>query len=477
MSIAIKLYTFTKRENSTAQPSGGTKFDCNLKDETSIINPEILISASSLSSYNYAYISDFGRYYFIRDIVSVRNNLWRLSLECDVLATYKSQIGDSAEYVLRSSSDYSGDIIDNLYPMTGNTTLLQDYTATAPFSTSNITNIIGIINNNNSHKFGAVQYYAITESELGDLMAYLLSTPEENQGLGQQIMNVVAPLTDPEFINFVKMSITDPQQYIVESYMLPYKPPIASSGQTLKAGWFNISQATGDIIGASSGQFNISGANGSLTLPDHPQAADRGNYLNLEPFSKYWLYLGPFGKYPLDSVTFYNTREVSWTIDGDLFGNITCKLYCDSKIIDTLYANVKCNFPVGQVSMDVSRAANSAIGTAITLGSGYVSGDPNAITSGLSGIISTASAMMPQSKSNTTQGSFINTFDLFRCYAECHEVVDEDNYHRGKPYCAVAVISTLPGYLLVADPDISISGTQEENEKIKAYMAGGFYYE
>ena len=477
MSISVKLYTFSKRENSTAQPTGGTTYNCTFKEPTSIITPVILIDATTVTAYNYAYIASFNRYYFIRDIVTVANNLWEISLECDVMASYKSQIGSSSEYVLRSASDYNTLIMDNLYPMTAETSISQDYTATAPFSSSNITRIIGIINNNSSHKFGAVQYYAITETELGDLMAYLLSTPEENAGLGQQIMNVVAPLTDPDLINYVKMSITDPQQYIVESYMLPYKPPVASSGQTLKAGWFNISAAQGDIIGASSGQFNISGANGSLTLPDHPLAASRGEYLNLEPFSKYWLYLGPFGVYPLDSMKFATTRQIDWTIDGDLFGNITCKLYVDSKIIDTLYANVKCNFPVGQVSMDVSRAANSAIGTAVSLGAGYVSGDPNAITSGLSGIISTASALLPMNRSNSTQGSFINTFDAFRAYGEFHNVVDEDITHRGKPLCEEVAINTLSGYVLVADPDIAIPGTMEENQKIKQYMSTGFYYE
>ena len=63
-----------------------------LKDETSVINPVILLEAGNLSLYNYAYIPDFHRYYFIRDIVSVRTGLWRLTFDVDVLESFKSGI-------------------------------------------------------------------------------------------------------------------------------------------------------------------------------------------------------------------------------------------------------------------------------------------------------------------------------------------------------------------------------------------------
>ena len=70
MSITVTLYTFSKRENSTAQPSTGTDFYCVLKQPTSIINPTLEISASDITGYNYAYIAAFGRYYFMKDITS-----------------------------------------------------------------------------------------------------------------------------------------------------------------------------------------------------------------------------------------------------------------------------------------------------------------------------------------------------------------------------------------------------------------------
>lgn len=72
--------------------SSGLTLSGSLRNESSIINPTILIEADNPSSYNYAYISEFGRYYFITDIVSVRTGLWRISLSVDVLMSFQSQI-------------------------------------------------------------------------------------------------------------------------------------------------------------------------------------------------------------------------------------------------------------------------------------------------------------------------------------------------------------------------------------------------
>lgn len=63
-----------------------------LKQETSVIRPSVIIEASNLSVYNYMYISEFGRYYFITDIVSIKNGLWRISGVVDVLMSFKSAI-------------------------------------------------------------------------------------------------------------------------------------------------------------------------------------------------------------------------------------------------------------------------------------------------------------------------------------------------------------------------------------------------
>jgi hypothetical protein len=73
--------------------SAGSTYNCALKDDTSVLDPVIILQTSdNIFSYNYMYIQEFGRYYFIKDIKSLNNNRWQVSAHVDVLETYKTQI-------------------------------------------------------------------------------------------------------------------------------------------------------------------------------------------------------------------------------------------------------------------------------------------------------------------------------------------------------------------------------------------------
>lgn len=89
-----------------------------LKEETSVVRPTILIERSTYPECNYAYISQFKRYYFVTEIVSVRNNLWAISMECDVLNTYKTGIKKCVGFVDRCEVGYNPMVIDNLVTVT-----------------------------------------------------------------------------------------------------------------------------------------------------------------------------------------------------------------------------------------------------------------------------------------------------------------------------------------------------------------------
>lgn len=49
-------------------------------------------STTDLSGVNYAYISDFGRYYFVEAINALRNNIYVLTLRVDVLMSFATEI-------------------------------------------------------------------------------------------------------------------------------------------------------------------------------------------------------------------------------------------------------------------------------------------------------------------------------------------------------------------------------------------------
>ena len=66
----------------------------DLRQGTSIINPTIDFQYETTISpkFNYVYIPDFRRYYFLKNLTSVRNNLWRMDLHVDVLMSFKEEI-------------------------------------------------------------------------------------------------------------------------------------------------------------------------------------------------------------------------------------------------------------------------------------------------------------------------------------------------------------------------------------------------
>lgn len=70
-------------------------FDLFLRSDTDIVNPSIpltRIPGIEFSDYNYAFIPDLFRFYFVRDWSIVNLSIVRLGLELDYLETYKEKI-------------------------------------------------------------------------------------------------------------------------------------------------------------------------------------------------------------------------------------------------------------------------------------------------------------------------------------------------------------------------------------------------
>lgn len=72
-----------------------------LKDGCSVLSPSVVLTGENLSGYNYAYIPQFSRYYFIKEITSVKSGLWEISMRVDVLETYKDSIKANTAIIKR----------------------------------------------------------------------------------------------------------------------------------------------------------------------------------------------------------------------------------------------------------------------------------------------------------------------------------------------------------------------------------------
>ena len=117
MSISIQLM----QNNSPVEKIGksltaGGSYTCLIKENTSIIDPVIILNTSdSISGYNYMYIPDFGRYYFIKDIISLNNNRWEIQAHVDVLESYKTDILANSAVLKRQQNMYNLYLDDSEY--------------------------------------------------------------------------------------------------------------------------------------------------------------------------------------------------------------------------------------------------------------------------------------------------------------------------------------------------------------------------
>lgn len=90
--------------------TGAITISGTFRATSSIIDPEFNIEFANPSQYNYLYISDFKRFYYINNIESVKNNLWKVTCHVDVLNTYRSQIIAHQAIIDKQTSSSNSDL-------------------------------------------------------------------------------------------------------------------------------------------------------------------------------------------------------------------------------------------------------------------------------------------------------------------------------------------------------------------------------
>lgn len=455
MAIDVNFYTFNKKSNSTKQPGGaGTTYKCNLIEPTSFTAPDIALAVQAKpTAFNYAYIPEFSRYYFVNDW-AFSSGLWRASLSVDVLASWKSYIGEQKQYVLRSSARYDGNIIDTLYPTKNN--VYREISEAGylegggfKYSYNEGAYIVGIINGD-SGAIGCVSYYAFTNSSFRALCSKLLGTTD---WMYDGIDEISVELTKVLF---------NPFQYIASCMWIPFN--IGGSGGSVKYGWWDLGVGGARISGTP---YSI-GAN--FSIPKHPQSG-RGSYLNGAPFSRYYLDWPCFGRIALDSNILKSFDKLSCSVIIDPVSGIgTLRVSPGAIPIYTQQTQIGVPIQLAQMAVNyggVASSVASGISSAIKLDVGGL----------FNSIGNACEAAMPQLSTTGKNGSISAfRFTPMLC-AEFYEVVDDDNEHLGRPLCMDVTPKSIPGYMVCADVEIEAPCSRPENESVVSYMESGFYYE
>ena len=114
MKLTLMKTSADKRDLSKSTTTIKT-VNCKIKEGTSIITPTVIInkmSASHIRQCNYAYISDFGRFYFVTDMIETTANQLEIPMHVDVLHSYKNDIRSITTLILRQVNVFSQYFVD-----------------------------------------------------------------------------------------------------------------------------------------------------------------------------------------------------------------------------------------------------------------------------------------------------------------------------------------------------------------------------
>ena len=465
MGFTVRLFTLSKRDNSTKRPTGnGTEFSCILKSGSGIMHPTISLDlgkTSDPSQYNYAYIPSFDRYYFIEEWYFDKA-LWTASMKVDVLATYKTEIGGSNLYVMRCASEHNGDIIDTLYPAKSGCSFASD-TKTNPWW-DNISYVVGVVSR--AGNMGSLAYYGMSGTAINTMCENLLDDcVTETNGFSWD-----------DCSQALQLSLVDPMQYVKSCMALPVAlSDIANIGSASSVYAFNWNTgATGYKI-ALAPYINKSY---SFSIQKHPDTSSRGNYVNSDPFTKITLTLPPFGTIDIDTSVTCNASTLTADIRIDpITGKAILTISCNGIVLNRVESQLGVPISLSSVTRDYVGVASSALGTLSGVVGGALSGDVAGAIGSLSGIGNAVKSAMPRASTIGTTGGFASAMGAFRLDHQFFRPVADDNTHNGRPLCAMKTLNTLSGYMIIQDGDVAINGTSSEDAQVRQYLESGFYYE
>lgn len=114
--MTVILYSSNEEVKSFPKTlTNGSELVGNLRDECDIINPVIsIVGMKPNDTFNYCYIPEFSRYYFIIDKKVITTSVVEISLHEDVLQTWSQYILQQEGVVLRNEFEYDNMLVDNI---------------------------------------------------------------------------------------------------------------------------------------------------------------------------------------------------------------------------------------------------------------------------------------------------------------------------------------------------------------------------
>ena len=467
----IKVWSsFTKRKNSTKQPTGGSQITAVLKEKTSIENP-VFILATPIANYNY--VEAFGHYYFVDDVVNLDASRCEIVCSMDVLATYKSDITGYTAFVERAASAYDVWINDPAlsqeqlyYSDTMHTTSLSTF-----FSQTGCFVVECLAKNQ-----GIVLY---ATSNLEPYKYILTPGVYTTQDKNDWIQSRISQAFDLDvYIGGVKwMPFNASDMGSILSNTFPIGP--VDIAAALGGGW-DYSVYKVPQVGPSSNKTTSV----SLTLPS---AGNFGDFRDCSPkFTQYNLYLPGCGLVTLDPAVIGYAIQKSKTIYVDIWvdlisGEITYRLRLGANASDIgrYSGNISVDVPIGKSAVDTVKSAKMVAGS---IGAGAAAGGVWGAIGGalVGGVEAIYNHMTPDTNMIGGAG---NKAELANISGSIHltrrqfGAKDFPTAVAGRPLMQNVTLSTLSGYVKCGNASVPLNAHASERDTVNNFLNSGFYIE
>lgn len=344
MSEEITLYKFKKRLNSTKQASNGIPKYGDFKGPVDIMTPTIDLEMPGNSfDYNYLTWNDSAnnlmRYYWIRHKVYYPDNIVRLTLEEDVLPTFKDEI-EACEFLIERSTTISSPMATDTAPLSENGVSIE-YTSADEFEHyKNGWYVVGIAGGDTSPlspafaEAGGVYYYFCDYSTVNTLLRWLNGNGASGEWADYNPLSRV--------ISIRYFPVAPPSSFITENTATLFSHSYDSGEETVHVhydwnGHFvnttSLSEVTHDVVYTKS--F-------TMAFSNHSQYSGSLKFLNFAPYRELILFAGGFGKIdiPLDLLPQNDTDNVlTVSVSFDLITGLSrLELYFDDDRTNLIYS-------------------------------------------------------------------------------------------------------------------------------------------
>lgn len=106
--MIIEAYFMTQEINRVVKTMTNKRtFNGYFRDGSDLIRPTLMLELGGTISRNYIYIPELKRYYFVKSFNMVRNGLFALELEVDVLMSFATEIKALTCILARQENEFN----------------------------------------------------------------------------------------------------------------------------------------------------------------------------------------------------------------------------------------------------------------------------------------------------------------------------------------------------------------------------------